>query len=433
MRVPPLVRTVLAPVLLAARPVSLAVPLLALALLLTHAPAQGSQPRPGAWRAWLDSPGGELPFGLQIDQKNGQLAAWILNGEERIPVPQTVLESETLTLDMDHYDSRLQAEVTQDGTRLDGFWRKRRGPDSWSELPFHASWGQTHRFETSRDEVNDAAAVTGRWAVDFAEDEKPAVGIFSRHDDGTVLGTFLTATGDYRYLQGDLVDGRLRLSCFDGAHAFLFDATLQADGSLKGDFWSRESWHETWTARRDEAASIPDPLHETTWNPDIDLASLRYPDLDGRLRALNDPALGTGPRLLYVFGSWCPNCQDATRLLVDLHQRYRDQGLSVLGLAFELTGDDERDRRLVRRYVRRHGVEYPVLVAGVSDKTKASEALPLFDRIRSYPTTVFIDANGEVAGVYTGFSGPATGPAYEALLETFESLTREILGLSPGR
>ena len=104
--------------------------------------------------------------------------------------------------------------------------------------------------------------VAGRWAVDFEQDEEPAVAVF-RQDGRNLAGTFLTATGDYRYLAGTLSGDRLRLSCFDGAHAFLFDARLRDDGSLRGDFWSRDSWHDTWTARRDPQATLADGFAQT--------------------------------------------------------------------------------------------------------------------------------------------------------------------------
>ena len=90
------------------------------------------------------------------------------------------------------------------------------------------------------------AHIEGRWSVQFDSDDEPAVAIFRTRPDGAVLGTFLTTTGDYRYLAGGYRDGRLLLSCFDGAHAFLFDARRLDDGTLSGDFWSRDSWAKSW-------------------------------------------------------------------------------------------------------------------------------------------------------------------------------------------
>ena len=129
-----------------------------------------------------------------------------------------------------------------------------------------------------------------------------------------------------------------------------------------------------------------------------------------------------------MFGSWCPNCHDEAPYLAELHRRYKDRGLSILALAFELTGDLERDTRQVEIYKRRYGIEFPVLVAGLADKKEASKAFPLLDRVRSYPTTVFMDADGRVRAVHTGFAGPATGKEHAKLRAEFERLIEELLG-----
>ena len=113
--------------------------------------------------------------------------------------------------------------------------------------------------------------------------------------------------------------------------------------------------------------------------------------------------------------------------MADFDSTYGEQGLSILGLAFEVTGDLERDAEQVRRYAARHGVTYPLLVAGLSDKDAASEALPFLDKVRSYPTTVFLHSDGRVRAVYQGFSGPATGAEFEALRAAFSGIVEELL------
>ena len=205
---------------------------------------------------------------------------------------------------------------------------------------------------------------------------------------------------------------------------------MQADRTLKGDFWSRDSWHDTWTARRDPDAELPDAYLQTTWNKKVDLAALKFPDLKGKMRSLADPAFAGKARIIEVFGTWCPNCNDAVQYLAALHDKYKNRGLSIVGLAFEHTGDFERDARQVRRFAEHHGATYPMLVAGLSDKELASKAFPLMDRVRSYPTTIFLHADGRVRAVHTGYTGPATGSAYQELRAKFESLIEELLAES---
>ncbi len=380
----------------------------------------------GAWRAWLDSPGGELPFGLELTPGEGAWTAHIVNGSERIEVGHVDIDGDRVTLRIPHYDATIEATRTSP-TRLDGRWWKTGKLGAISELPFHAVHGQTHRFTPSEDETVNGS-VAGRWAVRFADEEDLAIAEFEQGDGNEVTGTFLTTTGDYRYLAGSFEGDRLRLSVFDGAHAFLFDAQLQADGSLAGDFWSRESWHDTWTAERDDSATLDPATEQVAWVGGIPLAEVAYPDLEGTLRSLDDPEFAGKARILEVFGTWCPNCNDATAHLVDLHERYGDRGLSIVGLAFEMTGEFSRDADQVRVYRDYHGIEYPILIAGTSDKAEASKAFPLIERIKSFPTTIFMDADGNVHTVYSGFSGPATGEAYTRLRALFESTIEELLG-----
>jgi len=381
----------------------------------------------GRWRAWLDSPGGELPFGLELTPDDGAWSAQIINGPERLEVAEVKIDGDRLTLRIPHYDATVEA-TRSSATTLDGRWWKTGKLGAISELPFHAVHGEAHRFARLQETREKTGSVAGRWAVRFADEEDLAIAEFEQDDGHEVTGTFLTTTGDYRYLAGSFEGDRLRLSVFDGAHAFLFDARLQADGSLAGDFWSRESWHDTWTAERDESVTLDSATEQVAWIGGPPLNEVAYPDLDGVLRSLDDPEFAGKARILEVFGSWCPNCNDATAYLVDLHERYGERGLSIVGLAFEMTGEFERDAEQVRVYRDHHGIEYPLLIAGTSDKAEASATFPLIERVKSYPTTIFLDGEGSVHTVYSGFSGPATGEAYTRLQVLFESTIEELLG-----
>lgn len=391
--------------------------------------ARTQEPRAptGRWRIVLASPGGDLPFGLSIEATPGGLAGFVHNGEERIPVSRVVLEGSKLKVDLAPYDSRLVAELSADGTRLSGRWEKAAGGGKLVGLDLAGARGDTPRFPLKATSAEQRARLDGRWAVQFTSDESIAVGHFEALPDGRARGTFETTLGDYRFLAGSFDGEQLRLSCFDGGHAFLFHAKLDAAGELRGDFWSRDSWHETWTAKLDPNAELPDPFGLTTWTGRVPLAELAFPDLDGKRRSLADPAFAGKVRILSLFGTWCPNCNDEARFLAELHERYADRGLAILGLAFELDEDFERSKRLVQSFKRRHGAEYPVLIAGVSDKRKASEAFPALDRVRAYPTALILDAKGEVRAIHTGFSGPATGAAHEHMRERYETLIEELL------
>jgi len=384
----------------------------------------------GTWRAWLDSPGGPLPFGLVLEPGG---RGFLVNGAERIAVPWEGTDG-GLRVALPPYDAQLTG--AWGGEELTGQWVKRRGAGKQSALPLHAvrvadgaDAAAPPRFAPPKgpDGARAAALFAGTWRVVFGSDPHAAVGTFAQRGPHEVTGTFRTALGDYRYLAGDRYGDTLRLSCFDGAHAFLFVARLEEDGSLRGDFWSADNWHEPWRAVRHSQAVLDDPFRLSTWNDGVDLASLRYPDVDGVPRSLADPAFAGKARILQLFGSWCPNCNDASAYLTELHRRYGEQGLSVVGLAFEFGEDHAENAARVRAYRERHASSYPVLIAGPADKAQASAAFPALDRVRAYPTTIFLDGQGKVRAVHTGFDGPATGAAHAQLRERFELLIEGLL------
>lgn len=407
----------------------------------------------GPWSAWLETRGGRLRFELELGvDANTATTAAVLNDQERLPVTRVSWsrDKRELVLDFDPYDSRITATAAEDGVSLEGLWRKRRGPDKWTELRFGASAVRPTEHDDDRVPVDSRLNAAcgeiqpanggffGSWAVSFASDPTPAVATFDPvyvscgfpvAPSKRFAGTILTTLGDYRYLSGRFAfeSEQIEFSCFDGAHAFLFKAQLLEDGSLAGDFWSGDSWHDTWTAVRDDDAALPDPFGLTTTREGVKLDELAFPDLDGVVRKLGDAQFAGKARVVQLFGTWCPNCNDETRYLAELHERYGARGLSILGLAFELTGDFARDAGQVRKYAAHHQIRYPLLVAGVSDKQKASERFPLLDKVRAYPTTLFVDSKGVVRAVHQGFSGPATGSAHKKLREDFERLIETLL------
>lgn len=378
----------------------------------------------GTWRLTLRDDGISIKCGLELAQSNDAWTATLINGQERIPIQATV-ESKSVVLSIPHYDSELSLDVVRDDAGvpvMNGHWKKRRGMDEWVRMNAQATFGET----PTADEIS-AKRFVGRWEVQFSESEDPAVGIFAVAGDGSLTGTFLTTTGDYRFLAGRASGNRMTLSCFDGAHAFAFVGELDDEEVLRGEFWSSNTWHETFTGTRNEDAKLPDSFRQTIVNQKVRLSDFEFPDVNGVPVNLGGEPFEGKPRLVYVFGSWCPNCHDAAAYLSSLEKKYGKRGLSILGIAFELTGQFERDAAQVKKYLERHGCTYPVVIAGTSDKQLASRTFPLLDRVRSYPTTVFIDRGGRVTAVHTGFTGPATGDAYTELQRKFEAEIESIL------
>lgn len=386
-------------------------------------------PKAGTWRFVLESPGGPLPFKVELSKEGEAWQATAHNAGEVVRFDTvSVLPDGTLLLAIEHYESVFRGMIRDEGQKVEGMWSKLVHAERTANLPFTAYHDQTDRFEP-KPESGEPANFDGRWAVQFLHDpHSPNLAIGEFQQSGSYLaGTFLTATGDYRFLEGRVDGNLLRLSCFDGGHAFLFEATMDEDGNLKGDFWSSDKWHEAWTAVRDADAELPDPYQMSALTNDEQLFRFSFADGEGQVRSQDDAAWKDKVRLISIFGSWCPNCNDEAPFLQELHKTYAAQGLQVIGLAFEATGNEKRDWRVLKRFEKRHGLEYPILLAGQRDKADASTKLQDLQEVIAYPTTLFLDRSGKVRHIHTGFTGPGTGERYEALKRKYHETIRALL------
>ena len=79
--------------------------------------------------------------------------------------------------------------------------------------------------------------------------------------------------------------------------------------------------------------------------------------------------------------------------------------------------------------IRKYNVAYPIALSGValSDSLKEAKTIPQLGKIKSYPTTVFVDKKGNIRKIHSGFSGPATGIHYERYIKEFEATIDALL------
>ena len=411
-------------------------PLLASLLLLGSCARAPAFLPAGPWRATLELPGGPLPFGLEVAAPQPRATThppvYILNGADRIEVDEVTVDGKAVTILLPGFKNRIDA--TLDGDTLRGTLTMIKAGAKQQAIPFAATRGATWRFtppDAAR--VPPGGDVAGRWAVTFTDQDGksyPAVGEF-RQQGAEVTGTFLTPTGDHRYLAGELRERRLRLSKFDGGHPFLYEATLGADGTLQGQYWSGLAWTERFTAHRDDAASLGEAEQATQMKAGATRLDFRFPDLGGVFVSLSDPFYRGKVVLVTLAGSWCPNCHDEAAFLAPLYREYRGKGLEIVALMFEQFGDFERAAEATHRFRARYQVDYQTLIAGISDKDDAATRLPQLNGVFAFPTTIFIDRAGVVRRLHTGFSGPATGEHYARLTADFRH-TIDALLAEPG-
>jgi thiol-disulfide isomerase/thioredoxin len=377
----------------------------------------------GIWRATLTIQNQEVPFGWEVQKdSSGGYDIYILNAQERLLLDDVKFSGDSIIVPLHIFDASIQAKI--EDHELNGYFIKHYEKDY--RVPFRANHGVNHRFKEigSSDSTFD---FTGKYKVTFHEekDTVEAVALFNQ-TGRKVTGTFLTPTGDYRFLEGLAVNDSLHLSTFDGNYVYLFKARLEHD-KISGRFYSGKTKNVLWDGIKDENASLPDPESVTYLKKGYDKVEFAFPDINGDTLRLSDEKYKNKVVILQIFGTWCPNCMDETKFLSPWYDKNRSRGVEIIGLAYERKTDFKYASDRVRKMVDKMKVNYDFVIAGTNDKAKASLTLPMLNKIEAFPTTIFIGKDGNVKKIHTGFSGPGTGIYFDQLVEDFNETINQLL------
>jgi thiol-disulfide isomerase/thioredoxin len=378
----------------------------------------------GIWRAVVEIQNQELPFNFEVVRDDqGGYDIFLINAEERLLLDEITIADDSLDASLHIFDANIKAIMS--GDSLTGVFVKNYA-DGY-EVPFRAVHGQEYRFAKS-DSTDSEVDFSGTYEVTFVheKDTTESVALF-RQSGKRVTGTFMTPTGDYRFLDGSARGNELELSAFDGNHLYLFRAHMDENGALTGEFFSGKTWYETWVGEKNAEATLPDPESLTYLKDGYEAIEFDFPNVDGKIVRLDDGRFEGKVVILQLLGTWCPNCMDETKFLAPWYDENKDRGVEVIGLAYERKDDFDYASGRVRKMVKKLNVKYDVLIAGTDEKEVAAETLPMLNAIVAFPTTIFIGKDGRVKKIHTGFNGPGTGKYYEQFKEEFNQTVNELL------
>ena len=362
----------------------------------------------------------ELPFIFNVYYADGVPSITIFNSEERIVVDEVIVKNDSLFFEMPVFDSEFKCKFFPG--LMQGVWINNSKNYS---VPFSAVFGQTDRFKPH---VITRVDFSGKWETTFGigtPDSSKAIGEFKQNKQ-ILKGTFLTETGDYRYLEG-IADGKnLYLSSFDGAHAYLFLAIMDEKGVVNGDFYSGINGHEKFKAIRNDLFQLRDP-YTITKAIKGEAVNFSFINTEGKKMSLSDEKYKDKVVIIQLMGSWCPNCMDETAYLSTLYNDYQNKGVEIIALAYERTTDLEKAKSTVLRLKNKYGAPYEFLITGLSGSVAAQKSLPFLSSVTAFPTTIYLNKKHEVEKIYTGFNGPATGAAYTKMKESTENLLNELI------
>lgn len=359
----------------------------------------------GDWEAFLiinDSVKMPVRMGIHVDIPR------VFNGNEYIKLYNKEIAGDSIIYQFPVFDSKLK--VKSDGKSLNGYWYNMSKGDY--KMLFTAKLIRAEDEDPSP--MNSLANsvkydITGRWDAWFSpgtEIESYMIGVFDGNR-GLIKGTFLSETGDYRYLQGM----NNYLSTFDGAHAYFFDFKFINNDSVAGTYYSGYRWQEPFTMVRNPDAKLRDPDSLTQLKEGFNKFHFSFNDLNDNKVTSDDERFKGKVVIVQIMGSWCPNCMDETRFFNELYNTYHKDGLEIVSIAFERNDSYDDFKRNLTKLKKDLRVQYDILFGGSTKDSK--EQLPMLTKLMSYPTAVFIDREGNVRKIHTGFSGPGTGEVYE--------------------
>jgi len=128
----------------------------------------------------------------------------------------------------------------------------------------------------------------------------------------------------------------------------------------------------------------------------LSLEKQRAPDF--KLRTVTGEKLGLerlrakGPIVLDFWATWCHPCAEMMPELDALHRKYRERGLTVIGVSV----DGPRNFARVRPAALRLGIGYPIAI-------DEDGRLAQLYRVRAMPTTLLIDTAGVIVRVSEGW------------------------------
>lgn len=375
----------------------------------------------GTWRGLIHYSDNQVPFRFEVSYPDGETPyITFINGKEKRVVNQVSRKGDSILILITPFDVEISASFT--ATSMSGSYTKHYRNVSY---PFSASFGKPRMIRRS---IKPSPKVEETWAMIFEEgtvNESKGVGLFKQIGE-IMTGTVMTKVSDYRYFEGILDGDSIKLSCFDGAHAFLIKGK-KSEGIWKGEMVFDDGYSEAWVGTPDANASIESPFEIVNLNkgehkPYFDLLAA------GSGKDIIDPSKYQNKVLvIQLFGTWCPNSHDQTKYLVDWYREHKDLGVEILASSYEANYSQEYGLRRINEYKVANDIPYEVVLGGGLSKSSAAMPFPFMDRIEAFPTLVIVDKEGYARYVHSYFNGPATGPYYDQFDQRFNEIIRKLV------
>ncbi len=380
----------------------------------------------GRWVGFLELTAvDKLYFELKVEKNKNSYNLSVLNGEEIVPMNEPVVKNDSVHVLFSNFNSELIFKLNNK-KEIEGRWVNHLKVNY--AIPFKAVLSNETIFPTTKEGL--VPNFSGKWQTEFSPEKNPfaAIGVFEQKGKN-LTGTFLTETGDFRFLSGNVNDLSLSLSGFDGSHAFLFVGKQNMeDGKIYGKYFSGTHYQTDWVAERNDFFELRNPDSLTKFAGDPYDFSFKFNDLNGQEFAFPNEEYKNKVVIVQILGTWCGNCMDETNYFKELYEKYHSKGLEIISVGYEIGATEEDYIKHLKAYQQHFGLKHKIVVGGSAKKSSAKADFNFLSDFTSFPTTLFIDKSGKIVRIHTGFSGPSTGKYYSDYVERTNRLIEELIG-----
>ncbi len=264
-------------------------------------------------------------------------------------------------------------------------------------------------------------------------DEYNSIGLFHLYSNGMCTGTFLTETGDYRFLKGTWSNNYIQLQCLDGAHLFCFTADVaHEEGAFyNGRFYSGNTYSEKWEGEDDVDFELrnSEELVKLKSGREGEVFTFNVMDMQGNMKTFGAEDWKGKLSIVQLMGTWCPNCTDEGKVMAAMHKKYNAKGLQIIPVAFERSDDIAENKKVIQKQMAQLNCGYEAYVGRAEGKGKerAQNVFPQLEKVMAFPTMIVVNSEGKVIHVHTGFNGPATGKYHTKEVMQLEKLIQQSL------
>ena len=123
-------------------------------------------------------------------------------------------------------------------------------------------------------------------------------------------------------------------------------------------------------------------------------------------KKISNASLKGKPYILDFWATWCGPCKAASPTMQAIHKKLGGKGLMVIGANM---GESKGSAAMAKAYPKDHGYTYTF--------TSANDKLAEKMQINGIPCFVFVDKNGKIKAIKTGFDGGSSPAEFEKIAQ----------------